>query len=502
MKFFRLLVVAATCWAGAEAWGAEKFDFEILQFRAKTLAGKPYQPKKSKVPTWLEKYTYDQYRDIRFDPRHATWLGMKSAFNLQYFHPGSVFTHSVQINEVVDKEATRIDFSTKLFNYGANKTGRVPSDMGFAGFRVHYPLNSAEYYDELVSFLGASYFRALGAGQHYGLSARGLAVNSGEPGGEEFPAFHEFWIERPMPGAKTITVYALLDSDSMAGAYQFVITPGASTLMEVKTTLYFRKNPQVVGIAPLTSMFAHGENTNWSRFDYRPEVHDSDGLLIETGAGEWLWRPLDNPKKVRLSSFVDKAPRGFGLMQRDRQFGHYDDLEAYYHLRPSLWVEPMGEWGEGLVRLVELPTADEFSDNIVAFWVPARLPEPGAPVHFEYRLHWMIDPQKRPPAGFVSSTRLAAVDGAQRDIRRFVLEFDGPYLNGQPEDPTIQARLAVSGGAVQQGKVVVHKNRFTGAWRVVFELKPDGSAKPVELRCFLQKGEHVLSETWSYLWNP
>lgn len=477
------------------------FDFDVLRFRAKALAFEPYRETKPTVPEWLGKLSYDEYNEIIFDPRLSWWRAEELPFQLQFFHPGGLFTKPVRINEVINRVARPIAFSTRFFDYRKNKPGRVPADLGFAGVRVLSELNQPGKWDELVAFLGASYFRALGQGQHYGLSARGLAVNTAEPAGEEFPMFEEFWIERPATGARDVTVYALLNSPSMAGAYRFVLTPGETTVVRVRAAVYCRKNPTVFGIAPLTSMFAHGENSGWSQSDFRPEVHDSDGLLIENGAGEWLWRPLVNPKGVRVVAFQDNAPKGFGLMQRDRQFEHYGDLEAYYHLRPSLWVEPVGNWGAGSVRLVELPTKDEYGDNIVAFWVPAKLPAAGEPVEFEYNLRWMAASGRRPPMGEVSSTRLADIPG-RAGYKRFVIEFTSAYLHGQPDDPAIEARVDVSGGGRREGEPVVQKNRFTGAWRVVFEIKPDPSGSPVELRCFLRKGPHVLTETWSYLWNP
>lgn len=500
----RPFILCAVVFALGVATGRsdELFDFEVLQFRAKALAAQPYKETKSRVPDWLRKLSYDEYRYINFDPRLSWWRAEELPFQLQFFHPGGNFNQPVQISEVMNKVAQPIGFSPKFYDYGPVKRGwRVPADLGFAGFKVLHQLNQPGKWDEVVSFLGASYFRALGRDQHYGLSARGLAVDTGEPGGEEFPVFEEFWVERPLIAGSGITIYALLNGPGVTGAYRFILTPGADTVMRVRAAIYCRRNPKVLGLAPLTSMFAHGENTGWSRQDFRPEVHDSDGLLVETGTGEWVWRPLDNPKHLRLADFPGQAPRGFGLLQRDRQFDHYDDLEAYYHQRPSAWVEPVGRWGPGSVRLMELPTADEFSDNIVAFWVPAKLPPVGEPIEFEYNLHWLSDPGLRPPAGYVTSTRTAAVAG-RPELRRFVIEFAGPYLKGQPEDPEIEAVLTLGTGAHQAGHTVVQKNIFTGEWRVVFEVRAAAADAPVELRCFLRKGSHVLTETWSYLWNP
>lgn len=478
------------------------FDFDVLQMRAKALAAQPYAEPKVHMPDSLLNLNYDQHRDIRFDAARAWWKKEKLPFQLQFFHPGWLFKHPVQIHEVVKQEERLIEFSPRLFDYGRNKlSGRIPGNMGFAGFRIHYALNNAEYLDELAVFLGASYFRALGKDMHYGLSARGLAINTAEAGGEEFPIFEEFWIERPALGAKSVTVHALLNSPSLTGAYRFVITPGVETVMQVKATLYCRKNPAVLGIAPLTSMYLHGENSGWSRDDFRPEVHDSDGLLLNTGAGEWLWRPLVNPAQIRVAAFADSDPRGFGLLQRDRDYLHYDDVEAWYHQRPSLWVEPVGEWGKGAVRLVELPSPDETNDNIVACWVPAKLPPEGEPISFEYKLHWMMAPEGRPPGGYVESTRQGSVLG-QPGERRFVIDFAGEQLAKMPEGTKLEGVITVGDGGKLAGEPVTERNRFTGVWRVAFVVKPDGSGRPVEMRCFLRKKQHVLSETWSYLWNP
>ncbi len=476
------------------------FDFDLLQARAKSLAARPYSATPTRAPGWLQAYNYSQYSDIRFDTGHAWWKTEKLPFQLQFYHPGWLFKQPVQMHEVSVTQESLIEFSPALFNYGGNKPiGLVPANLGFAGFRIHYALNQTEYLDELASFLGASYFRALGQGMHYGLSARGLAINTGEPGDEEFPRFEEFWVERPAVDAKAITVFALLNSPSATGAYRFVITPGSETIMDVKTVLFLRRPPAVVGLAPLTSMFQHGENTGWSRDDYRPEVHDSDGLLMQTGSGEWIWRALTNPARTRTSTFQDKSPRGFGLLQRDRDFIHYDDVVANYHLRPSAWVEPVGDWGTGAIRLLEIPTPDETNDNIVACWVPAKLPAPGEPLAYEYRLHWFMDAPGRPPAGHVASTRQGAVlDHPER--RRFVVDFAGANLD--QFGANLEAVVTVGAGARLDNGVFVQKIAPLGVWRTAFVLVPDGSGRPVELRCFLRKDNTVLTETWSYLWNP
>ena len=287
---------------------------------------------------------------------------------------------------------------------------------------------------------------------------------------------------------------------SVSGAYRFVIRPGAETVVQVKCALFFRMAVKTIGIAPLTSMYWHGENTNTATNDFRPEVHDSDGLMLCTGAGEWLWRPLTNPDSVRVAAFGDYGPRGFGLMQRDRNFEDYQDLEAAYHIRPSAWVEPVGNWGPGTVRLVELPTPDETNDYIVAFWVPEKPPTINEPMEFEYRLHWVVD-QIRPPSGYVIASRHGRTKTHESNLERFFVDFTSPYLANQGPDPAIESVVTVGSG----GKLVhsiVERNPYNASWRAAFAIEPDGSGHPVELRCFLRKSPHVLTETWSYLWQP
>jgi len=480
----------------------EIFDFETLRFRAKMLAAKPYVARPSTVPAALRKLSYDDYRLIKFVPAQAHWRNDGLPYQLQFFHPGFVHKRAVQINEVDGRTAVPIKFSRAMFDYsGVKVDGGVPDSAGFAGFRVLGSLGIEDRpWDEIVSFVGASYFRALCAKAVYGLSARGIAINTADAGGEEFPNFEEFWIERPAAGAKQFTIYALLDGPSVAGAYRLRVSPGAETVMLVKAAVYARQNPHVFGIAPLTSMFWHGENSSEATNDLRPEVHDSDGLMINNGAGEWLWRPLTDPKTVRVAAFGDDNPRGFGLVQRDRNFENYQDLETHYHLRPSAWIEPIGAWGRGSVRLVEIPTPGETNDNIVAFWSPDTLPAPGEAVEFEYRLHWYLD-QIGPPAGRTVGTRHGRSQTQEPDLERFTVDFGGTYLEKQKPDPLIECDVSVGAGAKLTYQNV-QKNTFNGTWRVSFGIRPDGSGHPVELRCFLKKPPHVLTETWTYLWQP
>jgi len=480
------------------------FDFEVLQYRAKTLAAKPYAERPSRVPESLRRLSYDEYRDVRFNPDSSWWRRDRLPFQLQFFHPGFIYTRTVQLFEVVQGKVEPIRYSKDLFNFGANRDlGSLPGDMGFTGLRIHHPLNNPGYFDELAVFQGASYFRALGKGMRYGLSARGLALNTGEPAGEEFPVFEDFWIERPTDKSGRITVYALMNSPSVTGAFRFIITPGPATVMEIKSAIYRRNDVALFGVAPLTSMFWFGEASSNNYDDLRPEVHDSDGLLLQRGNGEWLWRPLVNPKSIRVAAFSDSNPQGFGLVQRDRRFESYEDLEAHYHERPSIWVEPIGGWGEGDVRLVELPTPNETEDNIVAFWVPKKLPALGEPLILDYKLHWFIEGKggRKPPAGYVVSTRIGRSATHEPELVRFWVDFTGTYLGHQKTIPDIAADISVGAGAklVHQS---VEKNPFNGSWRVAFALKPDGSGKPVELRCYLNTPPHILTETWSYLWTP
>ncbi len=498
-----LLVLCAVRSAGA-------FGLEDVAQRAKQLAASTYSDPRGGVPRWLLDLNYDQYRDIRFRPERALWRDRNLPFSVQFFHPGFFYDRAVNIH-VVSRSgaASPVTFSPDQFDYGRNEFGsRVPQDLGYAGFRIHYPIKSTSYHDEVAAFLGASYFRAVGHDQVYGLSARGVAIDTGLSSGEEFPWFREFWLVQPAPGAQEFTLYALLDSPSASGAYRFVVAPGPQTRVDVEMRLFPRTPLGKLGIAPLTSMFLHGESGVGEVADYRPEVHDSDGLLVSANSGEWLWRPLQNPQDLSVTSFELVNPRGFGLVQRDRDFDHYQDIEARPDLRPSVWVQPKGEWGAGRVELVEIPTRNDTNNNIVAYWVPRATVSAHVPVSLSYSVFWYDDDRARPSGGRSIATRR---DGGTRpEARRLVVDFEGEALRRMPADTVVEGLVSVissrggDAGLPRPAELLeqqVIRNPVTGGWRLVLQVKaPDDD--PVELRAFLRHGADAVTETWSYLLVP
>jgi periplasmic glucans biosynthesis protein len=481
---------------------AAGFDLENVAGKAEQLAKQPYDPAKGRVPQWLLDITYDQWRDIRFRPDEALWHAAGLPFQVQFFHPGLYYPRTVSVNVVDGDTVQHVESSAAQFDYGKNDfADQVPRDLGYAGFRIHFPIKTPAYHDEVIAFLGASYFRALGRQQVYGLSARGVAVDTVSATGEEFPDFTEFWLVRPAADATTMTLYALLDGASVTGAYRFVIAPGEQTRVDVDARLFPRRAVEKLGIAPLTSMFFHGENATRRFDDFRPEVHDSDGLLLHFDTGEWLWRPLDNPTAIEVNRFQMRDPRGFGLIQRDRSYDHYQDLEAHSELRPSAWIEPRGDWGKGSVELVGLPTDSDIHDNIVTYWVPASPVKPGTPLSFAYALYWYGDDPQWPPAGRVSATRRDS--GTEKDAQRFVIDFASSQLATIPADQPVRGVITLAGGDAAGTVIDPHvvKNPVTGEWRLAFHVRPKKKA-PVELRAFLERNGDVLTETWSYAAQP
>lgn len=471
------------------------FDPQVVRKMARELAAKPFAQADQTLPKELDQLGYDDYRNIRFNTDRSLWRGQGVPFEAQLMHRGFLFRDRVALHVVAEGKAQAIPYSPDLFRFDHGLARPDPKlDLGFSGFRLHGPINRPDYFDEFAVFQGASYFRAIGKGHVYGSSARGLSVKTGDPGGEEFPVFRAFWIERPRPGVNSIVVHALLDSPSAAAAHRFTIRPGNATVFTVEMALYPRIDMDQAGLASLTSMFLFAPNDRDEIDDFRPAVCDAQGLALINGNGERVWRPLVNPTRLQISSFSDTNMRGFGLMQRQRSFFDYQDLEARYERRPSVWVEPIGDWGEGAVHLVEIPTKEEVHDNIVAFWRPKEVLRKGGEYFHTYRLHWTWETPDDSPLGRFVATRA----GGTPERRLFVLDLVGERLKGLSLD-AVRPTVAASAGAVSN--VVLQPNPEIGGLRLAFAFEPRG-ADIAELRAQIEQGEERLSESWIYRWTP
>ncbi len=491
--------------AGAGMDFDREFDREQVIMLARDMAAHPYAPRPQVPQDWRD-LTYEQYKSIWFRHTAALWRNSDTPYNVDFFHPGLYFPRAITIDAVEGATARLIPFDLAAFE----RTDKVPDltsqgALGYSGFRLRTELSEPGKKNEFCVFQGASYFRAIGLGQTYGLSARGLALKTGDPMGEEFPDFTRFWLERPAPGQRNMIVHALLDSPGVTGAYRFDITPGSSCVMQVQATLFARRELTHVGLGPLTSMFLY-DSTDRTRFDdFRPAVHDSDGLLIRNGAGEVLWRPLANPRTLQVSSFVDENPRGFGLMQRARDLSDFADLEALYHNRPGVWVEPQGDWGKGAVTLVEIPADQEIYDNIVAYWRPQKPIRAGGRVDLAYRLNWgseetgvISTPVQAAPAPTTPARVINTSMGARRTGGRIVaIDFeDHPLFDATPADMDVR----ISSPHVKTTKGVLQRNPQTGGLRLAFSFDP-GKRKMVELRAQLRRDGAPASEVWLYRWT-
>jgi len=491
-----ILCCLAACSAGAaraQDRPTEPFDRAALLARAAELAKQPHSlppPPQGQGP----RLTYDQYRSIRFDPAAAIWKNENRNFAVDLLYPGFIFDVPVNINLVVGGTARRVLFMNDKFAYGPEVQPVATDELGgYSGFRVRAPINAPGYLDEFLVFQGASYFRAVAKGQIYGLSARGLAVRTARPEGEEFPYFTDFWIERPPAQATAIVIHALLQSPSVVGAYTFKAKPGDETVIDVDAALFPRVDLTAFGVAPLTSMFLF-DSSNRLRFDdYRDAVHDSDGLQISNGRGERIWRPLANPRMiVQTSAFSDDSPKGFGLLQRKRNFADYEDGEAQYERRPSLWVEPTAEWGPGHVELVEIPSGREMNDNIVAYWQPADPIPAGQSRQFSYRLRFTAEPLDDSLARVVA-TRVGQSLNSEGH-RSFVIDFKGAA--DIPDDVVPEVWSRPGEVFAPRGQVVAQ----TGVYRVAFELDPKRENN-VEMGVVLRSQGKPWSETWLYQWS-
>lgn len=475
---------------------AVPFSVEKLHEIARDLSGRGYEQVPEAPAPWRD-MSYEQYRSIWFNSNRALWQGSEKPVRLDLFAPGIYFSRPVEINVVADGQSRRILFNYDLFKRGEQAPEDLPIDdtVGYSGFRLRGNVAGPGEYKEFLVFQGASYFRAIARGENYGLSARGLALRTGDESGEEFPNFTRFWIEEPQAGDPFTRIHALLDSPSTTGIYTFEAQPGDTTTINVSATLYPRTDLDHVGIAPLTSMFLY-DQTNRSRFsDFRPAVHDSEGLLAWNGAGEVIWRPLANPRTLQISNFIDQNPKGFGLMQRSRKFSDFADLEALYHNRPSLWIEPGADWGEGMVTLVEIPADKEVYDNIVAYWRPREVLTSGERHDFSYRMFWGGEPILGKDVARVIETRI----GGNHNGAGLTVTVDFSAHDLLPENPRdVNIHLSDNRGSIKSR--ILQRNPETGGLRLAFNFVPDGE-ESIEMRAQLAKGDQVISETWLYRWT-
>ncbi|MDB6094591.1 MAG: glucan biosynthesis protein [Verrucomicrobia bacterium] len=475
-------------------------NFEYVRDLAAADASGPYQTPAKDLPPQLAALSYEDFRNIRFRPAQSLWRNENLPFQLQFFHRGFLFPEKITIREFSSTHEQVIPFVRDFFSYELTKdVGTLHSSLGYAGFRVHTPINRPDVYDEVIAFLGSSYFRAIGAGQIYGLSARGLAVDSGVVGTtEEFPRFTDFWVGKPAPGDTALTIYALLKGPSVTGAYEFIVRPGKATIIDVRSELIFRREVALPGVAPLTSMYWYGENSLRPLGQMRQEVHDSDGMTVLDAAGNRSWLPLHNPADPEFEVVPTEKVTRFGLLQRDRRIGSYEDMESHYEQRPSAWIEPQGEWGNGSVRLVQLPASSEYDDNIVAFWVPAAKIPVGQPVQYNYRIVWSLAEPANDGFATVVGTREGFLNKAKYG-RVFWVDFaDEQFATRDAAQLAAEVEVSAEGRIVHQS---ISPYPQIGGWRVFIETDAPVAGKTVNVRCRLRAGTKPISETWIYEWK-
>lgn len=494
-----LLLLSSNTFAGSSepsdvASQGEVFSQNTVRELAQELASKPYQ-ESQKAPEALIDLDYSTYRQINYRQDAAIWGHSPTKFSVQLFAPGSLFKELVDINVIESGKSYPIKVSDSSFISPDPAIAKLLVEVGkYAGMRLHYPINQSGYKDEFVVFQGASYFRAVSEGQNYGLSSRGLAINVAKPQGEEYPLFTRFWIERPSIHQKAIVVHALLDSESVTGAYRFGIYPGSPTRIDVAAVLFPRHDIEHVGLAPLTSMFMHGPLDPADKRDYRPAVHDSEGLAIVQSNGERVWRPLANPHSLQVSAFTNENPKGFGLIQRHRSFDYYQDLEAKYHTRPSAWIEPLNDWGKGQIQLVEIPSNSEANDNIVVYWQPENGLKQGQPYSFSYQLTWPDDTKL-----VDNEVHIVRSAGGQKlfdDHNNNEVVIDYSDLSSEDiKDIKVDA-------SIDQGHIVeshIEANPEVNGARVFVTFDPQ-DADVAELRVQLMRNDKPIAATWLYRW--
>jgi glucans biosynthesis protein len=474
-------------------FGATNFFGQLVE---QTRSLPPLELSKAGDPK-KEGESYPIWREIKFKDSETLYKNSKSPFTVQLIHPGAHEFYTRPVYEILSSGDLRpISFSTNFFKYSDRALSWAGQFTNYAGFKI---FSEAMGWGEVAVFSGSSYFRMVGGQQFYGASARAIAVNTATEKGEEFPVFERFYLRQPKPREKTLSIYGVARGKSLNGVYEFVLQPGSNTVVRVKSHLFFHETVERLGIAPITSMYKHAENTSHRFGDFRPEVHDSDGLFVLTSKGEEIWRPLDSAKMMRFNSFSDVDPIGYGLFQRDREFDHYQDLEALYHLRPSVFVRPLGRWGAGRVELIQLPTDTEFTDNINVMWVPEKKPAKGEELALEYEVIWTSKQLGKERLGRVHATRIEEVNEKGEFKLRFVVDFGWP-TTWIPREDHLRAELSLSQG--KSTEIALQRNGYLSGYRAIFMVYPEDAKRAIDLRLVLNDGKRAASESWVYTWQP
>lgn len=474
----------------------QRFNATTLTDLAKLLAKRPYQAPPNDLPDPFNNLTYEQYIGIRAQPNAFLWSNEGRGFTVEPLHRGFAFQNAVSLFTIEDGLVRRVVYDRSRFDYGRLNVPATLPDLGFSGFKVFGDAQN-DRTREIAIFQGATFFRSSARGQNLGVMARGLTLKAGDPKGEEFPLFRAFWIEQPAARTDNLVIYALLDSESVTGAYRFTLRPGDVTIIDAELTLFPRSAVENWGVAGMTSTYLFGPNDRRNVDDVRPAVYESGGLQIHNGNDEWIWRPLSNPDTLQISAFVDPSPKGFGLIQRDRDSSAFLDDDQMFERRPSLWIEPIGDWSPGLVQLIEIPTESEINDNVLTYWRPKQPLQPGAEVSLAYRQFWCWLPPERVGLATVAATRVGR--GRTNTSRRFMVDFTGEMLKQTQTVLELKAMLSTAPGTVANLRLWPYPERKL--YRVGFELEP-GNESACELRLVLEAGGKPLSETWLYRWTP
>ncbi|HME86164.1 MAG TPA: glucan biosynthesis protein [Roseiarcus sp.] len=479
--------------AAAEPLGQPvPFAADTVLKAAAQLAAAPFKAPDAPLPSLFSGLNFDQYASIRRVPGSAIWADDKVGFSLEPLHRGFVYTTPIAINIVENGLSQRVIYEAANFDFGKLQPPAAMGDLGFSGLRILTA--SDQGFQDVAIFQGASFYRSRAKGQNFGVTARGLAIRTGDEPGEEFPLFREFWVEKPAPATNTLTMYALLDSASMTGAFRFTIRPLETTIVDTEMTLIARVAMDKFGIGAMAAAYLFSGLDHRRADDWRAAVYEATGLQILSGKGEWLWRPVSNRETLQISAFADLNPRGFGLLQRSRSFDAFYDDEGRWELRPTLWIEPIGDWGEGDLRLLEIPAASENNANIIAQWRPKAGMAAGSSQALAYRQFWCWTPPSRPPLAVCTSSRAGKMGARQR----FTVEMTGDVFADPQKAANATADVQANPGKIASVRLYPYKDRRSV--RIVFDLEP-GSEPYSEVRLTLSLDNQPASETWLYRWT-